>query len=499
MKSKRVRTMLLTAAMLAAAAAPASAVKTAEVTKLDIPAYSGYVYAGSGRIVYLDGDSNWESMVIMDYHGNEIAAIPGDWFYQQGYVYDCFFAYNDQTLLPVYFDVEGRQYDKLPADLELAWYEGYLNTLRDYNWSAYTALEDEKTGLEALATADGQALTPYQFDRIITPIYGEHVIAREKGKTAYAVYDTAGKRLHNIPELPKNCYIEPIGGSYFLICDTKSNSPDTADYLWSALTADGRIYDAAANQYTAEAVDRSTHICRHLTGNLCTFNGGLYRTTDLSEIAPAGTYSHIDEFVNGVALVIRGEEYDYCGLIDTSGREILPCEYDLDWEAYDWDYIAVSPDDSSFIFMKDDGYYLVQVKEDTTPVTAQKTVQPVLIDGKAAALDAYTIDNYTYCRLRDLASALKDTDSKFAVGYDSASNTVSLETGKADAGAPQPAGASSAKAVPSAQRVTLDGQPVELTAYAIGGYNYFKLRDLGGALGFGVDWDGTNIQITTAK
>lgn len=56
-----------------------------------------------------------------------------------------------------------------------------------------------------------------------------------------------------------------------------------------------------------------------------------------------------------------------------------------------------------------------------------------------------------------------------------------------------------AVATASTQKVTLDGQPVELTAYAIGGYNYFKLRDLGDALGFGVDWDGASIQITTAK
>jgi hypothetical protein len=34
----------------------------------------------------------------------------------------------------------------------------------------------------------------------------------------------------------------------------------------------------------------------------------------------------------------------------------------------------------------------------------------------------------------------------------------------------------------------IDGVEVELTAYKIDGSNYYKLRDLGEALGFGVDY-----------
>ena len=39
------------------------------------------------------------------------------------------------------------------------------------------------------------------------------------------------------------------------------------------------------------------------------------------------------------------------------------------------------------------------------------------------------------------------------------------------------------------QRITLDGQEIELTGYLINGNNYFQLRDLGDKLGFGVSWD----------
>ena len=44
-----------------------------------------------------------------------------------------------------------------------------------------------------------------------------------------------------------------------------------------------------------------------------------------------------------------------------------------------------------------------------------------------------------------------------------------------------------------AQRCTspilFNGAPVEIEAYTINGHNYFKLRDLGKLLDFGVGWD----------
>ena len=51
----------------------------------------------------------------------------------------------------------------------------------------------------------------------------------------------------------------------------------------------------------------------------------------------------------------------------------------------------------------------------------------------------------------------------------------------------------------SAQRsympMYVDGERVQLEAYAIGGNNYVKLRDVGKAVGFNVSWDGSAVQI----
>ena len=52
----------------------------------------------------------------------------------------------------------------------------------------------------------------------------------------------------------------------------------------------------------------------------------------------------------------------------------------------------------------------------------------------------------------------------------------------------------------STHKVTLNGESVKLGAYTINGSNYFKLRDLGDALGFGVDWNAdTMTMILTVK
>jgi len=51
----------------------------------------------------------------------------------------------------------------------------------------------------------------------------------------------------------------------------------------------------------------------------------------------------------------------------------------------------------------------------------------------------------------------------------------------------------------STQRIYVDGQQVQMEAYAIGGANYVKLRDVGKAVGFNVSWDaGTgSVQISS--
>ena len=51
----------------------------------------------------------------------------------------------------------------------------------------------------------------------------------------------------------------------------------------------------------------------------------------------------------------------------------------------------------------------------------------------------------------------------------------------------------------STQAIYVDGEQVYMTAYAINGHNYVKLRDVGQAVNFNVYWDGTAVQIESSQ
>ncbi len=120
--------------------------------------------------------------------------------------------------------------------------------------------------------------------------------------------------------------------------------------------------------------------------------------------------------------------------------------------------------------------------------------QKLRADGKTIACEKYNIDGSNYFKLRDVAYLVNGTGSQFSVGYDEARKTVSIVTGEAytpdGSEMDLSGGDKSATAKPGTQTILVDGDPrSDLRVYNIGGNNYFRLRDLGAALGFHVDYD----------
>lgn len=137
---------------------------------------------------------------------------------------------------------------------------------------------------------------------------------------------------------------------------------------------------------------------------------------------------------------------------------------------------------------------------------ANVTVSPqnLSVDGVDADCDKYNIDGSNYFKLRDLAQLLSKTDSRFSISFDEQSNAVAVVSGKEyiPVGGELARGQDQSKtAVVSKQSVLIDGKAVDgLSIYNIGGNNYFKLRDLGNALGFTVDYDAdSNTAIVLSK
>ena len=131
--------------------------------------------------------------------------------------------------------------------------------------------------------------------------------------------------------------------------------------------------------------------------------------------------------------------------------------------------------------------------------TAYAASQTVSIDGRPVSFQMYALkdaggNGTNYVKLRDLAYALNGTAAQFEVEYD---GSIRVIPGRAYT----PAGGEMTTPFTGDRIYTggttglkVTGEAVDLTAFTLlddqgGGYTYFKLRDLGTVLGFGVGWD----------
>ena len=129
----------------------------------------------------------------------------------------------------------------------------------------------------------------------------------------------------------------------------------------------------------------------------------------------------------------------------------------------------------------------------STSVKIQPSTHVVTVDGERVDPQGYNINGYNFYKLRDIAYILNGTDSQFNVTWDGANNRIVLT----DDAAYQEVGGEMTSSVSaeiknvseSDSTIVLDGKTLSLTGYRINGNNYYKIRDVGSALGFSVDFD----------
>ena len=268
------------------------------------------------------------------------------------------------------------------------------------------------------------------------------------------------------------------------------------------------VIDSAGNEI--RRLDHSKYISYryYAEGLLAVCTDGNYRwgfiDTTGKEVVPC-KYKSVSQFHNGVAPVQNFT--GYWGLVDTSGNEIVPCRYiDAKYLGGDglWALrVSAAAPNAVMIRVSGAAPYSSAPSTPSTPAqpagpSANPTNSKVLVNGKEVAFDAYTIDGSNYFKLRDLAFVLNGTEKQFEVGWDNASKTITLTSGSAYTanGSEMAKGSGAQSASVSASKLLIDGKEVSLTAYTIGGNNYFKLRDIGQAFDFGIGWDNVTKTIT---
>ena len=130
-----------------------------------------------------------------------------------------------------------------------------------------------------------------------------------------------------------------------------------------------------------------------------------------------------------------------------------------------------------------------------TPPKADPSSWKVFIDGKPVVVEAYSINDANYLKLRDMAISLNGTAKQFEVGF--VDGVVTIESGKpytpngTEGNTAEMSKTTSGRGDP----ILKDGQNAEVDAYKIDGSNYYGLRAMMRLLDVGLDFDGAKREI----
>ena len=140
--------------------------------------------------------------------------------------------------------------------------------------------------------------------------------------------------------------------------------------------------------------------------------------------------------------------------------------------------------------------------EPEIPVVVQKKIAyaaraKVTVNGKPVEFQTYTIDDYTYFKLRDIASAVNGTKKQFMTFWDEPTQSIHLvrKVPYTTTGGGAVGRYSDAIATTSTAKLYCDNRREYAAAYTINDYTYYKLRDIAQLIDMGITWNESTMTI----
>lgn len=379
---------------------------------------------------------------------------------------------------------------------------------------------------------------------------GVAVVAKwEPGHVTYNLIDKSGNIVAPLDFLEDafGCQIEPFSEGLAAICTGLSSGSGKWGYIDTTgkLVVPFEYTDArpfsngvaivARDSYQWGVIDktgREVVPCGKYTGIQPFSDGfalarqpiteGLYGDciidTTGREITSVGQYDDVGLYRgDGLAPVRIGKEVGY---IDTTGQVVLPLKYYggvslpyfaeglLPWSkdgkvgyidktgqmVIPFEFNGASNFSEGVAWVHKDGKRGIL----KNPLhIAYPSTQSIEVDGKDIEFQCYVLrdengNDINYIKLRDIASVFIGTSVEFEVGWNGA---VNIETKKSYTpnGSEMSTPFSDSRIYESAAPTNINGVQADLEAiilrdYKGGSYTYYKLRDLGQALGFNVGW-----------
>ncbi len=124
--------------------------------------------------------------------------------------------------------------------------------------------------------------------------------------------------------------------------------------------------------------------------------------------------------------------------------------------------------------------------------------QDVDFNGAPSGIPAYNIKGNNYFKLRDLAKLFNGSTAQFSISADDEEQAICISKGEAytERGDEMSGLSETALSIgESPWKLIVDGSKLNTSAYSIDGSNYYKIRDIGSALGVNVEYNEGNNSI----